>query len=424
MRAAPSTESRSPRLEAGLTENRFFVRTLGNGLVLFPGGVLNVDGRSFRTGNLDAPNDGVSVARARPELAGRLGGVVGFNAAIDVAHGPSLRGVDNYVSVAPWNDRVILQAGRFDAPFTMENRISDRGLDFLERSTVARTFGIPENKKLGAMVHGTNTARNYYYSAGGFLGDGQTDGIGRAWIAPFSFGRGPELLRAVTVGGSAWRGQAKSGAAVAPQTTQSGFLLLDPTTKWFDGTDETDVALRTSGSLTAAAVELNAPFRHKVGVRFEFATKRQSLAVQSIQNGAAPVSHGGLELDGWASYGEVWYWPVGDDRVVGEQGLQLPTRLGTTGLQRPLTGVMLAARLERLDEDLYAGSDPTIAADVVSARGTKLTTLTLGANVWFARRLRATFNYALNHPSGNALFVTRLTDTNIHELTLRFALAL
>src|SRR5262245_16862798 len=83
-----------------------------------------------------------------------------------------------------------------------------------------------------------------------------------------------------------------------------------------------------------------------------------------------------------------WCWVLGDDRVVGEQGLQLPIRLGRLGLPQSLTGVMLAARVSYVDEDLAAGNDANAAANVISAGNTKLTTLTLGANVWLARRLR------------------------------------
>jgi hypothetical protein len=410
---------------AGVTENRFFVRTGGNELVLFPGGLLQVDGRSFRTSNLDVPDNGVSVQRARLELAGLVGGVVGFNAGVDLARGASLRGVDEYVSVAPAGDRVIVQAGQFDAPFTMDNRTSDRGLDFLERSLLARALAIPGNKKQGGMVHGTNAARNYYYSAGGFFGDGQTDGMARAWVAPLSFTRGGvPILRDVTVGGSAWLGHARRGTAVAPQTTQSGFVLLDTTTRWLDGTDVTDVSLRTRGNMNAFAVELNAPIRHKFGARFEWAMRDQPLEVYSVRNLGMPAATNGAQLNGWATYGEVWFWAYGDDRVVGEQGLQLPLRLGEPVVARPQPAAMVAARIEYLHEDLSPGTDPGAMSQVISRGETNVTALTVGANLWFARRLRATMSYTWNHPSGGSLFLTSLTDANIHELSLRFSLAL
>jgi hypothetical protein len=118
---------------------------------------------------------------------------------------------------------------------------------------------------------------------------------------------------------------------------------------------------------------------------------------------------------------------LGDDRVVGEPGLQLPVRLGTLGLPRSLrslTGVMLAARIEYLNEDLAAGNDPMAAANVISAGKTSATTLTLGANVWFARRVRATLNYDWNHFTGNSVFFSGLTDSNVQELSVALSLVL
>jgi hypothetical protein len=417
------------RRYVGLSENRFFVRTAQNELVLFPGGLFDFDARSFHTDNLDHPGDGLHLDRARLETAGLVRDIVSFNLAVNLTNGPSLHGVDDYVAVGlPLRtDRAIIQAGQFDAPFTMENRISDRSLDFLERSTMVRAFAIPENKAQGAMVHGTDDARNYYYAAGIFLGDGQTEGMGRGWVAPTLYSaRVPQLLRDINFGGSLRFGHARSGAALPAQSTQSGFVFLSPHTRWLDGSDVTDVDLRTRGNMYAVALELNAPLGHKLGSRIEWTTKHQPLETVSVTNGGMPAAHGGMSLGGWATYGEIWYWVLNDDRVVGEQGLQLPIRLGRFGLPRlrDLTGVMLAARMEYLDEDLAAGSDPMAAADVISAGSTKVTTLTLGANVWFARRVRATLNYDWSHVTGNSVFFSGLTDSNVQELSLALSLVL
>jgi hypothetical protein len=430
-RKAPERAPELPwRDLVGLSENRFFARTAGGELVVFPGGLLEVDGNSFHTGNLGAPDDGLHLDRARLELAGLVRDVVSFDAAVNFAHATSsFHGVDNYLAVAlPGKaDRVIFQAGQFDGPFTMDNRISDRSLDFLERSTLSRALAIPENKVQGAMVHGTDPARRYYYSGGAFLGNGETDGMGRAWVAPLSFVRAPALLRDISVGASLRLGHTRSGAALAEQTTQSGFVFLDPHTRWLDGATTTDVDLRTRGNVSAVAAELNAPFAHKYGARFEWTLKHQPLETVSSSSGQTPAVHGGMVLDGWATYGELWCWVLGDDRIVGEQGLQLPIRLGTLGLPRSLrelTGVMLAARLEYLDEDLSAGSDPMAAANVISAGRTRATNLTLGANVWFARRVRATLNYGWSHFSGTSVFLSGLTDSNVQELSVALSLVL
>src|SRR2546423_931538 len=83
----------------------------------------------------------------------------------------------------------------YDAPFTFENRTSDKYQDFMEKSVTIRSLAIPTNKEMGAMVHGTNPDRNFYYAVGTFNGDGQNfrnvdnsfDVMGRAWVAPLSF---------------------------------------------------------------------------------------------------------------------------------------------------------------------------------------------------------------------------------------------
>jgi hypothetical protein len=422
-----ATEPALPaRAAFGWSENRFFVRTPGDALVLFPGGVVQADSRSLHGDGLDVRDEALHLRRARLEVAGLVQEVVSFNAAVNLAGGPALSGVDDYLAVRlpRWADRLIIQVGQFDAPFTMDNRISDRSLDLLERSMLARVLAVPENKARGMMVHGTNPARNFYYASGVFVGGRQIEGMGRAWLAPLSLLSVPERLRSVTIGGSFRLGHAHDGSLLGAQSTPAGFIFLDPHTRWLDGADTTDVTLRRRGNARAAALELSSPFGNKAGVRFEWAIVRQPLESTSATNGGSPVIHGGMGLRGWASYGELWCWVLGDDRIVGEQGLQIPARLGRLGPPRPLAGVMLVARAEYLDETLAAGADSNAAADVVSAGATRVATVTLDANVWFARRLRATLSYDWNHLSGSSVFLSDLSGSTVHELSLGLSMVL
>jgi hypothetical protein len=420
--AAPPPASREPRV--GLTGNRFFARTPGDELVLLPGGLVQLDGHSFYTGNLAVPDNRMWLERARPELVGWVGRAVYFNVAADFAHGPSIHGVDDFVAVDPWADRVVLQVGQFDAPFTFENQTRDRDLDFMERSIAVRAFAIPENKKRGAMIHGGTADRNYYYAAGAFMGDGQSDLMGRAWVSPFSF-RDPDVLRAVTMGGSAWIGRATAGASLPPQMTSGSVIVLEPSTTWLDGPTATAVALRPSGRYEAAALELNAPLLHRGGVRFEWMTKHEPLAEATAVDGGATMTRGGFALGGSAMYGEAWWWILGNDRVGGTPGLELPVRLARPfGLLPPLAGIMLAARLEQLSERVTAPASATAPTDVWSVGSTTVTTARLGLNFWFAARARLTLDYAFNRLGGNTLYSTSFTDPNIQELSVRMALAL
>ena len=248
--------------------------------------------------------------------------------------------------------------------------------------------------------------------------------MARGWIAPFSF-TDPDILRAITLGASARIGNATSGASLSDQTTGGGVVFLEPATTWLDGTSSTAVALRPSGRLDAVALEVNAPFGHRGGVRFEWAAKHELLAEVSALNGAAAVTQGGFGLSGWSTYGEAWCWLLGDDRAAGPAGLELPMRLERPfGLSGPLTAVMIVARLEHLDETVTAPSGATAAAEVWSVGNTTLTAAHVGVNAWLGERLRVTFDYAWNRLGGNTLFSTSFTNPNIQELSARIALAL
>jgi len=197
---------------AGFSDGTAFLRSADNAFQLFPSGRLHVDGYFFKSAN-KTPFRGFLDRRARLETAGWIGPGFYFQIGGDFAAGPNaalanLNATDDFVAVAPWGDLAILQLGQFDAPFTLENRTSDKYFDFMERSITVRAFGIPDNKEQGAMLHGYNDARNFHYSAGYFNGDGQNfrnvdsrfDVMGRAWIAPFALA-GMKALEDVEIGG-------------------------------------------------------------------------------------------------------------------------------------------------------------------------------------------------------------------------------
>ena len=228
---------------AGFSDGTAFLRSPDNTFILFPSGRLQVDSYVFHSAN-KVPNDTFLLRRARLEVGGWIGGFVYFWLAGDFAQGPpaaaapvapaNLATTDDYVALAPWKNLVILQVGQYDAPFTLENRTSDKYFDFMERSITVRAFGIPDNKEMGAMLHGFNDARNFYYSLALVNGDGQNfknadnhfDWMGRAWIAPFSFtGEGP--LHDVEIGASFWTGDRANTLALPNQTTQGGFTFLN-----------------------------------------------------------------------------------------------------------------------------------------------------------------------------------------------------
>ena len=154
---------------AGYTNGTFFLRSPSNNFVLFPDGRLNVDGYFFPArpdapagvtadGPADPrPKNTFNVRRARAEFSGQF--LQHFNYYMGGEFGTIPGGAqygtftDVFINVdyTPWAN---LQIGQFDAPFTLENRTSDKYFDFLERSVAVRGVGVPLNKELGAMLWG------------------------------------------------------------------------------------------------------------------------------------------------------------------------------------------------------------------------------------------------------------------------------
>ncbi len=441
---APAAPAEEPL--AGISNGTAFLRSQDDNFVLLPNGRLQTDVYFYKTGATSVPKDSFLLKRARLELAGWVDKIVYFQIGADFASAPpatttlpvaqtNINATDNFVALAPWGDSAILQLGQFDAPFTLENRTSDKYFDFMERSLTVRAFGIPTNKEQGFMLHGTNPARNYYYSAAVLNGDGQNfknvdnnfDVMGRAWIAPASFmGAGP--AHDITVGGSYWTGDRSLGSALGSQSTAGGFKFLDagvPGGKL--GAD--NVQVNQQGRHHHWALEINAPINHKLGVRWELVHKNQPLSLYDTTISPTTIL-AGMRLKGYSTYFEAWAWALGDDSIIGEPGMQMPARLKKFGTKAPVHGLMIAARLELLDEKLTAddpaGAVSTLAKPIPGVGETKLTSFTLGANYWISKRFRSSVNWTLNHFDGDTSFVTGALKTakNEQELSFRLAIAL
>ena len=295
--------------------DRLFVRSPGDEVVVFPGARVQVDGAAFPR---QTPKSGVYLRRARVELTGWLGRIFYFDASADFAPAPppdseplppsALPATDNYVALAPFGDRFILQAGQFDAPFTLENRTSDAYTTFLERSMAVRSLGAPRNKEVGAMVHGLLADGVFYYSAGIFNGDGpdfrnfdnQPDAIGRATITPFAGREGS--FRRLSLGGSGWYGRHVLGPTFPTQATPGGLPFLAPT--WLTGQPSRTLELREHGYVAAFGGELSLPLGTHFGLRGEGVFKRQQLAeTDSVSIPGQVMELGSATLTGIAGYG-------------------------------------------------------------------------------------------------------------------------
>jgi len=440
--AAPGPAADQPL--AGFSDGAAFLRSPDNNFILFPSGRLQIDGYFFSSDN-KTPNNTFLIRRARLETTGWIGPMFYFSLAGDFAAGPASTTAapvaqanavttDVFVTFAPLDTWLMVQAGQYDAPFTLENRTSDKYFDFMERSITVRAFGIPTNKEMGAMIYGYNPSKNFHYSLGLFNGDGQNfknadsqfDVIGRFWIAPFSFiGDGP--LHDAEVGFSFWRGDRANTLPLSNQTTQGGFTFLSFNA--YDamvGGNTVSTQLRQVGLLNAVAGELNVPVAHRFGARGELVWKKASLSEENVKTPSTPVILGGAELEGYAFYGELFWWILGDDKIIGDQqGLEPLSRLKKFGVSAPRDGLMLAFRAEYLNEDVTLESDAAALNLKDGAVGkTKVMSYELGLNYWHSKRFRATFNYVFNHFSGDTGQIKKLASPNEQEFLFRLGIAL
>jgi Phosphate-selective porin O and P len=433
--ALPTGESPAPAGDPGAGPS---LRTPGGEIVVYPQGSLQVDGAFFPH---QTPKSGLFLRRARLGAAGWLGSSFYFDLSGDFAPTPpagtdvapsALPAADAYLAFAPLGERLIVQAGQFDAPFTLENRTSDTVTDFIERSMAARTLGVPRNKEIGLMAHGVLADDRIYYSAGLFNGEGpgfrnldnQADAIGRVAVSPFAASAGAGFWRRFSFGGSGWIGDHVAGQTFPVQATPGGLVFLEP--HWVSGQSSPQaLALREQGSLRALAAELNLPLGSRFGVRAELVWKRQDLAEAdaSLPAGAPLVALGHAVLHGLAGYGEVWCWLLGDDRLLPAAGRELPRRAGATGPPLLGEGLMFALRLDALKEDL--DSDNPALSDPSTAT-TRVVSGTAGLTYWRGRFVRLSANYVLDDWSGSSQTIRGLAAGGSfeHELLLRFAASL
>ncbi len=432
-RTVPPTELPSPVVAT--VEQRSVTSVPLDGSI-WPGARIDVDGGAFH-GNAGA-STALLVRRARLQATGWIGDWVYFSSAAEYALAPgattaSLAPTDVFVALAPRGALVVLQAGQFDAPFSLENRTSDYALDFLERSIAVRDFGIPENKATGAMLTGVGNDRHFHYALGVFNGDGpglrsldsQFDFMARAWLAPFSFGGGGPL-RDLSIGGSLWIGDRANALPLDAQTTSGGFAFarFDPYTS---NTGSAPRQLRQVGRRAEAAVELDAPVSSRYGGGAEVLWRRSPLSEEDVGDPQHPSILGGADLDGWAAYGEAWFWALGDEGAapVERHGTEPFTPRGGPVSSPSRDGLMLALRVSHVDEEVWQETDAALLNLRDPAVGvTTVTSYELGISYWHARAFRATCNYVVNRISGTTAEVKSLASSTEQELLLRLGIAL
>ncbi|MCU1279085.1 MAG: hypothetical protein JWM53_2631 [bacterium] len=465
---------------AGYANGSFFLRDPHDWFVLFPKGRLQVDWYNFlNRGDVPAgvvpnsgadprPKDTIFVRRARVELQGTFIGHFDFHIAGEFTTTPAAGSfgalADAYI-IADYLSFLKVQAGQFDIPFTLENRTSDKYLDFIERGPSVRYFAVPQNKDQGAMAWGWLPKNVAYYSVGVFNADGQNfknqDNwgafIGRAFIAPVAWLPAADKykwLKDIEVGGSFWwqhqgnLGGAIAGSSGATQNDLSGMSTTGGfgffSSNYNVATDGAGNAIRAhlvpSGETVKWALEARVPI-WKFGLQAELIHVSEDLLsyydsvnVPNAMTGkwsggafsrAAPKAGG--NLDGYGGYIEVFGWILGDVNFIETPGLEpMPHIKKFAPAKEPLWGLRVLARYEQVTFNITGLPgivDPvsgTTSGDVAVGLY-KLHQFGLGLDAWGTKHVRLSVNYFMNYIDGDAPLVKKnfFYQRAEHELLFR-----
>ena len=459
----PQAEQAQPAMLplAGYANGSFFLRDPHDWFVLFPKGRLQIDWFNFlnrgdqpagtqpNAGTDARPKDTIFVRRARVELQGTMLGHWDFHIAGEYTTTPaagSLGALADAYIIADYLSFLKVQVGQFDVPFSLENRTSDKYLDFLERGASVRYLAVPFNKDQGAMIWGWAPKQVFYYSLGVFNGDGQNfknqDNqaaiIGRGFVAPVAWLPGAERmkwLKDIEVGASVWWqrytnvGGQIGGAAGATQndipgmSTVGGFGFFS--SNYNATTDGSGNAIRShlvpNGDTLKWAVEMRVPV-WKLGVQGELIHVNQQIAAYydsvNLPNAMTGKWNGngfkrsdpknGGTLDGYGGYIEAFAWILGDVNFIETPGLEpMPHIKRFAPAKEPLWGLRVLARYEQVNFNITGvpgvidGKTGTTGIDP-SVGNYRLDTFGLGLDAWGTKHVRLSMNYFLNVIGGDA----------------------
>jgi hypothetical protein len=360
----------------------------------------------------------------------------------------------NYQAIPLFN----LQIGQFDAPFTLQNRTSDKYFEFIERPLAVRALGIPTNKELGAMFWGENEGRHLYYSVGVFGGDGQNrlnvdnrvDVMSRVFVHPLSSVGG--LLKDVQLGASIRYGERQQSFVeydYSPFTTQGGYAFWSPV---YNGSRGFMHVIPSGGQLGVAG-ELRIPIDDfDVTSELVYVNNQTREALEGFQ--AVNTERLGA-MKGYSYYVQLGWWPFGNRDINGLPGYEnIPhVDFKKPVPRRPRQALQLLAKWEQFRADYQSASRDGVP-DAKNIDGViKANVLELGANYWATKHLRLSVNYGFNMFPGSAPTsaarpgdATQTSDqramapgntidkgvnddarasaTVLHELMFRFAIAL
>jgi len=306
---------------------------------------------------------------------------------------------DAFINFAPspWAN---VQVGQFYLPFTLENRISDNTMPFLERSLAVRTLGAPLQREIGAMLWGESPDRSIYYAAGVFNGDGPNrpnadsryDFAARFLARPFAT-RTSGPTKWAQIGASVHAGSrdpAQVGYDLPSLTTQEGYAFWKPT---YTDSFGRLIHIIPSATQFAVAGDIYVPIGNfDFTGEFVYVDYDTREAVDGLQ--LSPFTERTGDFKGYAYYLQANYWILGDHDVIGYPSYQRPLHLDLKVPQkRPEHGLQALIRFEQLHV-VYGGASRGGTVDAKTPNGDiDVTAVSLGVNYWATRHLRVSLNY-------------------------------
>jgi phosphate-selective porin len=293
-----------------------------------------------------------------------------------------------------------IQAGQYDAPFTMENRTSDKYIAWTERSLAIRAMGIPTNKEIGVMFWGEMKSKLLFYSVGVFNGDGQGvrnpdnrfDGMGRVFVHPLNTMKG--VLKDLQVGASFRYGVRDTSYVnydYPGLSTQGGFGFWSP----IYGGSKGRTHIIPAGKQMGVAFEVRVPV-DKFDLTSEVVYIRNETR-EAVEGFQSTNSERFGTMKGLGYYVQLGWWPMGNRDINGAPGYENPTHID---FKKPdtksVTALQVLVKFEQLmmtyDSNAVAGDKDTKNVD----GKIKINALSFGANYWLSKHVRLSANYVIN----------------------------
>ena len=326
----------------------------------------------------------------------------------------------------PW---VNLEVGQFFVPFTLENPIGDNTTPFLERSLAVRNIGVPLLRDVGAMLWGEQPGGGVLYKVALVDGDGPNrvnvdsryDLAGRVVVRPFaktmtSFTKWAHIGASARVGS---RDPKAVGYDLPPLTTQGGYPFWKPT--YIDSAGQL-IHVLPSAVQWGLAGDVYLPVgKFEVTSEFIYAVDETREAIDGLQ--LSPFTERLGELKGFAWYGQVGYWIVGESSVIGYPNYGRPVHLDLSQPQRPWkSGLQALAKFEQMRLTYRSDSRGGVPDSRTPDGDIRVDAVALGLNYWLTRHLRVGANFTF-YSFPDSAPVTRTSAAGPEQSSVQRAIA-